>query len=248
MAPRFCPFCGQTNDAAYSFCQRCGKPLPALAASSAIASASLSQGVPPPPPDEPRADDGPVDRPLTDAERRALRNSRRARLGNMARVFGTLTGIVPPFFVLLSFLGTPFPPLNYMIVILVAAVLALILGGASLALRLPIMAALRAGQVTEARGVPEKRPGAGGLISVDLGGVDLQVKENLANRLLDGRMNEVAFVLAGPGGPRHADRAHAAVIAVNGDASSPANAFVLVPPDILQALRPGKRGALARRA
>ena len=166
----------------------------------------------------------------------------------MARVFGTLTGIVPLFFVVLAFTGAQFVPVNYTIIIIAAAVLAMVLSGASLALRVPILAALRAGQVTEVRGVPEKRAGSGGMVSLDIGGVDLLVKAKLAARLEDGRMNGIAFLLAGPGGPRHADRARAAIVAVNGDASSPDDAFVLVPPEILQTLRPTKRGAIARRA
>ncbi len=243
-ASRFCPFCGLANAPEYAFCHRCGKPLPPIAP----AAGAVAFALPPPPTDEPGADDGPAERPLTDAERSALRTSRRARMGNMTRAFGTLTGIVPPFFIVMSFLGAPFVALNYTIIILVAAVLAMILGATSMALRLPITVALRSGRVTEARGVPEKKPGPGGLVAVDLGGVDLLAKPKLAARLADGCLNEIAFVLAGSGGPRHADRAHAAVVAVNGDASSPDDAYVLVPPEVLQALRPGKRGALARRA
>jgi hypothetical protein len=199
------------------------------------------------PPAATPGEDGPIERPLTDAERAALRNSRRARLGHMTRVFGTLTGIVPGFLLLLSIVGTPYDPFNYTIIVLVASFLAVVLGGASATLRFPITAALKSGQVTEARGVPEKKPGRPGVISVDLDGLDLHVRPRLADRLLDGRMNEIAFVVAGPGGLRHPDRARAAVIAVNGEASAPDDAYLLVPPEVLKMLRPRGRGALARR-
>ena len=240
-ASRFCPFCGLPNAAEYAFCHRCGKPLPpAVAAPTGVPPA-------PPPSDEPAPDDGPIERPLTDAERVGLRGSRRARLGNMTRAFGTLTGVVPPFFVVMSISGAPFVAVNYTIIILVAAFLAMILGAISLNLRLPISIALRAPAVTEARGVPEKRQAPGGLVAVTFDGLDLLAKPRLANRLVEGRMNAIAFVLAGSGGPRHMDRARAAVVAVNGDATSPEDAYVLVPPDVLKALRP-RKGALARRA
>jgi hypothetical protein len=235
---RFCGFCSQPNPVAYAFCQRCGKPLPPAAASMPPTALAPS----------PLEDDGPTERPLTDTERSSLRQSRRARLGNMTRFFGTLMGIVPPFFLLLTLSGVAFDAFNYTIIIIAAAVLALVLGGASLALRAPISVALRAPSVTEVRGVPEKRPDQRGMVAVDLGGVNLLAKPKLADRLLEGQMNEVAFALIGPGGPLHADRARAAIVAVNGEPSAPDAAYVLVPPEVLRTLRPGRRGTFAGKA
>jgi len=233
---RFCPFCGTANEPEYAFCHRCGKALPPAAATAAGA-ASLA---PPPPPDEP-GDDGPFERPLTDAERSALKTGRRARQGNMARVFGTLTGIVPLFLIAMGMLGSPFLPLNFTVIVIVSSILAVILGGLSLELRLPLLVAQKSGTATEVRGVPEKRPGAAGTVSVSLGGLEFAMKARTSDRLADGRMNAIAFVVAGLGRGAQAGRAKAAVLAVNGEPISPETAYLAVPPEVAKALAPVAR-------
>ena len=243
--PRFCPFCGLSNAPEYSFCNRCGKPLPPIANEPAGAPGFAP---PPPPPDDAGdAADGPLVRPLTEAERAALKASRRARQGNMARAFGTLAGIAPLFLTFMGTMGTPFEPLNFQMIVVVGGFLALILGATSMRLRTPISLALKGGTVTEARGVPEKRPVAGSLVSVGFSGLDFLMPSRLAARIPDDRVASIAFILVGMGRTPHADRARALVLGVNGDASAPEEAYLAVPPEVAQSLRATSRAAMARK-
>jgi len=250
MGSRFCPFCGQTNEAVYSFCQRCGKPLPPTAAAppSSAPPNFPSPFVPPAPLDEPISFDGaPVERPLTDTERSALRASPRARNGNMARVFGTLMGITPLFLTVMAIGGTPFVPDNFTAIVLTTGVLAMVLGAGSAALRTPINVALKAGQVSEARGVAEKRPSPSGRVAVAFGGLDFLMKPALANRLPDGQLATLSFVVVGMDRAPRADRARALVLGVNGEAGSPMEASLAVPPDVAQSLRSMGRPGMTKR-
>ena len=227
-----------------AFCGRCGKPLPP------VPGTPPGVGLPPPPPpdDLGGTGDDPLERALTDSERVALKGSSRARHGNMARAFGTFAGIAPLFLIFMGILGTPFEPLNFQIIVIVGGVLAIALGATSLRLRTPISLLLKGGNVTEARGVAEKRPASGGLIGVAFCGFDFLMPARLAARIPDGQMASIAFALVGMARAPRADRARALVLGVNGDAQNPEDAYVAVPPEVAATFRVPTKSGLARGA
>jgi hypothetical protein len=165
----------------------------------------------------------------------------------MARAFGTLAGIAPLFLTFMGIMGTPFEPLNFQMIVVVGGVLALILGATSMRLRTPIALALRGGTVTEVRGVPEKRPAPGSLVSLGFAGFDFLMPSRLAARIPDEQLASIAFVLVGMARAPYADRARALVLGVNGDATAPEEAYLAVPPEVAQSLRPTARAAMAQK-
>lgn len=246
-ASRFCPYCGLANAADYSFCQRCGKPLPLPGASAPVTTASPFP-MPPPPADEfgypgaslPGASypgDEPVERPLTEAERSALKGSQRFRNGNAARAFGTILGITPIMLIMMSMIGLPLDPSSVLPIALVAGFLGMFLGVASAKLLTPIRAALKSGQASEARGVPEKRPDPSGKVAVTFGDLDFLMKPSLADRLPEGELAELSFVVVGMERDPRSSRAQAIVLGVNGQAGTPEDASLTVAPEVAQSLR-----------
>lgn len=242
-ASRFCPYCGLANAPDYSFCQRCGKPLPqASAAAVSVPSAPLPFSMPPPPTDEfGYPGDEPVERPLTEAERSALKASQRFRNGNAARAFGTILGITPLMMIMLSMAGAPLDSSSFLPIAMVAGFLALILGTASAKLLMPIKVALKSGQASEARGVPEKRPDPSGKVAVTFGDLDFLMRPSLADRLPEGQLAELSFVVVGMERNPRSDRAQAIVLGVNGQAGPPEDASLAVAPEIAQSLRAAAR-------
>ena len=229
MPGRFCPFCGQDNAAEYAFCQRCGKPLPPPLSPAPAAPAPVPPGASPPPPQPPAAaqlqtaeeiDEASAtafERPITDEERKSLRQSARRPAVGLTRVFATLTGLVPIMFLLTSMMGAPYVPFNYIVIVTASAFLALGLGAASAALRFPAAVALASGRAVEMRGVPEKQAsGVAGLTPVALGGARLEVPPEVADKLRASRANALAFVPSGMGRGARKGKARALVLAVNG--------------------------------
>jgi len=234
---RFCPFCGLTNPPEHSFCARCGKPLPSIASTPV----GPSGFVPPPPEDLVDPGDGPVERPLTETERSALKASPRVRSGNAARAFGTLLGVAPLTLVLMSVAGVPVDSSSFLPLIMVAGFLAMFLGVGASKLLTPIRVALASGQVSEVRGVPEKRPDPSGKVAVTLGDLDLLVKPSLADRLPEGQLAALSFVVVGMEANPRSTRAQAIVLGVNGQAGTPEDASLAVSPDVAQSLRAAAR-------
>lgn len=238
---RFCPFCGLPNPPEHSFCARCGKPLPEIGNAPVGAF-----GVPPPPQDMLDPGDAPIERPLTDAERSALKASQRFRTGSAARAFGTLLGIAPLAMLVFSIAGVPLDFSGFLPVVLAAGFIALFLGVFSAKQLTPIRMALNSGQASEVRGVPEKRQDPSGKVAVAFGDLDFLMKPSLAERLPDGRVAELSFVVLGMEANPRSTRAQAVVLGVNGQAGRPEDASLAVPPDVAASLRaaarPGARG------
>lgn len=233
MAERFCPFCGQANAVEYGFCQRCGKGLPPAPAPAALAQ-PMGDGPAPPAAAAPSATPAPqsaaeveeasvtaFERPLTDEERATLRRSTRRPAVGLSRMFGAFAAMVPIAFVLTGMAGTPYVPANFNVIVIAAAVLSLVLGGASLALRMPAVVALGTGKALELRGVPEKRgAGALGFSPFALGAATIEVGSAVVALLREGRASAIAVVPSGIGKGAFAGKARALVVGVNGAALS----------------------------
>lgn len=268
MADRFCPFCGQANATEYEFCQRCGKGLPPppvpFAGALAVASPAVPPSTAPAPSAVPPAASALLpqtpeqveeasltafERPLTDEERSALHRHAKRPAAGLTRVFGTLTGLVPLLLVVTGMMGTPYVPLNFMVIVIAASCLAIALGGVSLALRMPVSVALASGKVVELRGVPEKQAGGAlGLAPVTLGGAKVEVGPAAGALLREARANALAFVASGLGRGVHAGKARALVLGVNGAAlGRPETAYLSLGSDAAHREFAGVLGASAKK-
>ena len=257
-ARRPCPYCGMWNEPEFSFCAKCGRQLPSLAATAAPPSATApppppaSMGLPPPPafaavpsPAFPAApavafaaaaaaptgvDPSPVtDRPLTDAERALLNTRIKAGPVNAVRVFGAFLGLLPLVFVATALMGTPYDPDTYLGIVLVAGILGLIASAAGRNLRLPVLRAVRSGVAHELHGVPQIQAAAGNESLVTVSELTFRMKASDAALLLPQRMNRLTFADGGPAaGPRRATGVVAFLLEANGTPSGRAEPCALV--------------------
>ena len=174
---------------------RCGRELPPL--NPVTQPAPAGTPAPPPPPVPPQIDpfETVFDRPLTDAELEALKRVQRSPAIGATKVLATLFGIAPPLLILLAFMGTPFDPTAFPMVMFGAAAIAVLMGGISLNRRYPVGIALARGTVREARGVPRKNVRGSGQVAVQVGDIEFVSTAKMAEALQDGRMNAVIFVI-----------------------------------------------------
>ena len=269
---RFCPFCGQSNEDAYSFCHRCGRALPSpIGDGSSPASrpgTPMSAPASPPPPSDwtgaPPAfqpataapswdDDSSFERPLTEAERASLQRIQRAPIVALGRAFGTLLGLIPLFFVIMGFAGSPFEVLPTTVILIVAPIVAVVLASASFVRRGSATVALSRGTVRELSGVPGTRtvrpPSS---VEVELGSTRFTLRRPQAALIGDGCMNTIAFVLTSlPGlGPRRPGTDPALVLGINGRPMPRfATCHVAAPagtPDAVRAAKASFPAAIAR--
>ena len=135
------------------------------------------------------------DRGLTEEERSHFEQVKSSPVGAVPRVLGSLFGIMPLFLLFMGLSGTAFPPESFIPVVIGTSVVALIAGGVSFSFRMPASAAMSAGSVREARGVPEK--GAvvrGRWVTVRVGDADLLVPSPLAAMVPEGELAQVLYV------------------------------------------------------
>lgn len=208
-ARRPCPYCGTWNQPEFSFCQKCGRPMPqaapGIAASPRPAPPPPSAGFLPPPPGTVLSatagsapEDAPVlDRSLTDAEKSSLKLAAKTGPAGGLRVFGAFLGIVPLAMIGMAFMGTPFVPENFIVIVMVSGFLGVILAAASQGLRGPLTRAVREGTGHEVYGVPEIQSASGGWSLVSISGLSIRMKSSAAARLLPGRMNRLTFADGG---------------------------------------------------
>ncbi len=158
---RACPFCAAWNEAEFSFCQRCANPLPppgdAERAPAAIPGPGLhtaDEGIAAAGQTTPI---GPSERDLNDEERAHLAGLLQSPAIKGTRMLGFLFALAPLAMILFAFLGLPFVPFNYMVVVVSTGGLGLALGGASLGWRKGPANALARGVARELNGRPVKR-------------------------------------------------------------------------------------------
>ena len=164
-------------------------------------------------------DDSTFERPLTDAEREFIRKVQRAPIVGLGRVFGTLLGIIPLFFVLLSIAGSPFDPLNTTVILIVAPILAVVLATASFARRGGATVALTRGTAREVWGVPGARTARPPTsVEFELGSTKFVLRKPQAAAIGDGCLNAIAIVVAPLSGlgARRPGMVNALLIGING--------------------------------
>ena len=214
---RPCPYCGTWNDSAFSFCAKCGKPLPLSTAASAP---SAPTGFAFPPPFDaatvtpPTTEESPAtERPLTPEEREALTKALAAGKGASLRGAASVCGVLLLTCVGLAFGGILTDLWVYFPIVVVLGIAGLALGTTARREREPIQRALADGNAVELRGVPEIGSPDGTDIRVDVGGVSLRLRSDQAGRLLLGRMNRIVIVDGGPGvGPDRRPGSHLAIV------------------------------------
>lgn len=240
-AQRTCPQCGTVNGSDFQYCKQCGRPLAGLPASP---SASF---LPPPPGTAPgasapaapsigpvprSADGSVVQRPLTQAESGQLLRLTKTGAPGALRFLGAFLGIVPLALIGAAFLGTPFEPENFLVIVLGAGLLGAILGGISQGQRTPLVRAAKGGTAIEVMGVPEIQSTGGNRSLVGLGGLTFRMRASQAARLLPNRVNRVTFADGGPtaGAARRLGTNLAVLLESNGHAATKAEACYLVGP------------------
>ncbi len=151
-------------------------------------------------------DDSPIfERPLTEAELGALRRSLQTPPAGPLRFFAAFLGIIPLVLLGLAVSGTPFVPVNYVIIVLVSGFLGMGLGTASRNLRTSVVKAVSDGIAREVSGVPEIQTARRSpMVTVELGGLTLKMRGSHAKKLLPGRMNRLVYAEGGraPGAGR----------------------------------------------
>lgn len=255
--PRPCPYCGTWNEAEFSFCQKCGRQMPALAPSAppptafapppppatllppapgsmAAAPNFMSPGATPfgiAPPTPPGTEPAPVsERPLTDAEKGLLNRRVKGGGAGLARFFGAFLGIVPLVMVGTALMGTPYVPENYIAIVLVSGFLALVVSAVGRSLRMPLTRAVRSGTAHEVYGVPEVQAAPAGQSLVTISELTFRMRSSEAAKLLPGRMNRLTFADGGPivGGGRQHGGVVTFLLDSNGSAPLQAERCVLV--------------------
>ena len=269
---RPCPYCGTWNAPEFSFCAKCGRPLPSLGAPPGptpsflppTPTASAGFATPPAPPyvgpppfpgvssaasAPPAIGPSPVtDRSLTDAERSLLQTRARSGPAGVVRFFGAFLGMVPLILVGTALLGTPYDPDTYLMLVLVAGVVGLVLASVSRNLRGPALRAARSGVAHEVYGVPTVQAADGGASLVTVSELTFRMKAPNAARVLPGRMNRLTFADGGP--VPGARRAGVAVflLEANGAASPHAEpCFLVSAPGLEAAATAAPRTGLARK-
>jgi len=210
------------NGSAYAICTRCGRILPATA--TAPAGPMIPQmpmagiGIPPPPPVQQDIDplETVFDRPMTPEEHSAIKSMERSPAIGATRAMATLFGIAPLFLTFLAFMGTPFDPSAFPMVVIGCAVVAVILGGASRARRYPVGLTITKGNVREVRGVPRRVTLRTGQNGVHLGGIEFSTTAAVMQGLQEGRMNSVIFVPPNEYAPNAVARQRGWILGVNG--------------------------------
>jgi len=220
---RPCPYCGIWNRLEFAFCQKCGRQLPSLEetappAATPPAAPPPPQGLPPPPsavpsawavpppppgvavPAVPEVEDTPAfDRPLTESESATLRKALQSQRVKLPRFLAFFVGIMPLALIAMAAAGTPFIPFNYTAIVLVTSVLGFLFGAVTQGIRTPIVKALSRGVAREVWGVPQVRQTTGTVRTVALGGIEFRMRNGLAARLLQDRMNRIVYVDGSPG-------------------------------------------------
>jgi len=219
---RPCPYCGIWNRLEFAFCQKCGRQLPSLEetappAATPPAAPPPPQVLPPPPSAVPSAwavpppppglaasvaevEDTPAfDRPLSESESATLRKALQSQRVKLPRFLAFFVGIMSLAMIGMAAAGTPFIPANYMAIVLVTSVLAFIFGAFAQGTRTPIIKALSRGVAREVWGVPQVRQTTGTVRTVALGGIEFRMRNGLAARLLQDRMNRIVYVDGSPG-------------------------------------------------
>jgi len=156
------------------------------------------------------------DRPLTPEERAALKRVEHSPAIGITKVMATLFGFAPLLLVFLSFMGTPFDPTAFPLVLIGSAFIAVIMGGICRAKRYPVGLTITKGSVREARGVPRAAPGPAGRATVKLGDVEFTAQAAAMQNLQDGRMNSIVFVPPNEYAPNTAARRRGWILGVNG--------------------------------
>jgi hypothetical protein len=128
----------------------------------------------------------------------------------------TLFGIAPLFLLFLVYMGTPFDPAAFPMVMIGSAVIAVVMGAASRAKRYPVGLTITRGTVREARGVPRRTAGPAGQSAVRLGDVEFTSTAAVMQNLQEGRLNSIAFVPPNEYAPNAAGRKRVWILAVNG--------------------------------
>ncbi|HLE46294.1 MAG TPA: zinc ribbon domain-containing protein [Thermoplasmata archaeon] len=219
---RPCPYCGVWNSLEFAYCQRCGRALPPLEnlAAPAPPAPAVPQparplpppptavpsawAVPPPPPAAtpavPEVEDTPAfDRPLSESESALLRKALQSQRVRLPRFLAFLVGIMPLAMIAMAAAGSAFISLNYTVIVLVTSVLGFLFGAVTQGIRTPIVKALSRGVAREVWGVPQVRQTTGTVRTVALGGIEFRMRNGLAARLLQDRMNRIVYVDGSPG-------------------------------------------------
>jgi len=175
-------------------------------------------GIPPPPPAPQEIDpfETVFDRPLTADELGALKRVERSPAIGATRVMATLFGIAPLFLMFMAFMGTPFDPDAFPMVLIGSAVIAIAMGAVSRAKRYPVGLAITKGSLREARGVPRRTTGPAGKSSVRLGDVEFTSTAAVMQNLQDGRMNSIVFVPPNEYAPNAAAKKRGWILGANG--------------------------------
>jgi hypothetical protein len=128
----------------------------------------------------------------------------------------TLFGIAPLFLVFMAFMGNPFDPAAFPMILIGSAVIAVAMGAVSRAKRYPVGLTITKGSVREARGVPRRTTGPAGQSAVRLGDVELASTVAVMQNLQEGRMNSIVFVPPNEYAPNAAARKRGWILGANG--------------------------------
>jgi hypothetical protein len=202
-------------------CVRCGRILPPVTMAPPAAAPPMSMagmGIPPPPPSPQEIDpfETVFDRPLTPEELSALKRVERSPAIGATKVMATLFGIAPLFLMFMAFMGTPFDPAAFPMIMIGCAVIAVAMGAASRAKRYPVDLTITKGSVREARGVPKRTTGPTGQSAVRLGDIEFASTAAVMQNLQEGRMNSVVFVPPNEYAPNAAARKRGWILGANG--------------------------------
>ncbi len=197
---RPCPYCGTWNAPEFSFCQKCGKPLPApLAPPTAPPLAAAPPPAPVPPPSPAR--------PLTDAERAALN-----RAGRGLQVAGASFGLLGLGLAVWRLASPSLSPLIYTAAAVYPAVLAVSLAYRGRLIRTGAAFALASGQARELQGLATVD--ARGRAAVGVGDLTVLLRPGRLGRSLT-HGAQVTLVYAGLDGPQ-GRKPNASLLALNG--------------------------------
>jgi len=252
---RPCPYCGIWNSYEFAYCQRCGRQLPPLEGAAApspapppaaaappppppsyippppIAAPAMWQAAPAPetyavPPGPEAVDTSMSERPLSEAESTHLRGLLNKQPVRLPRFLAGFVAFLSLGMVAMGVMGLPFLPTEFSVIVFGTGFISAILGGVSQRTRGPVLRVLSRGVVREVWGVPSITPARGMYSTVRLAGIDFMMPKPLTDKLLQGRMNRIAYVDSGPskGRPAMPGYVTAWLVDSNGTLESPPKA------------------------
>jgi len=150
------------------------------------------------PPGPEAVDTSMSERPLSEAESAHLRGLLNKQPVRLPRFLAGFVAFLCLGMIAMSVMGVAFLPTEFSIIVFGTGFISAILGGVSQRTRGPVLRVLSRGVVREVWGVPSITPARGMYSAVRLAGIDFMMTKPLTDKLLQGRMNRIAYVDNGP--------------------------------------------------